>query len=93
MVNIWNPDYAGNPNNAFYVNYSKLVDMDWKEFRDMYQGLHEDARKKFNRYLADLKSREVHRETEEYLKMLDEHEKSRGKRIIIKFGSLDACVA
>ncbi|MBI2628956.1 hypothetical protein HYW74_02645 [Candidatus Pacearchaeota archaeon] len=89
MVNIWNPDYAGNPDNAFYVHSSRLVGMDWKEFRKMYGGLNEEVRKEFDSYLLQVE----HMKTWEYLRMLDQHEKSRGKRIFIKFGCLEGCVA
>jgi hypothetical protein len=89
MVFIYDPDYAGNPDNGFFVAKSSLLKMDWKEFRTLYRSLDDSVRKEVDDYLY----RVSHMETWEYIRKIREaEEKSSFHSIQFSTGLADCLV-
>ncbi|HRZ85359.1 MAG TPA: hypothetical protein P5277_01130 [Candidatus Paceibacterota bacterium] len=82
MVNIWDPDYEFNPNNNHYLWESKLVNMNWKEFRTMYNSLQEVVKEEFDKYLWNVKAMEITEETRKKIEFIQEAENATSKNSI-----------
>ena len=70
MVYLWDPDYIGNSDNRFYVRSSGLLNMDWKEFRNMYEHLHPEPKKELDIFMGKVE----HMKTWEDIRRIKEHE-------------------
>lgn len=74
MVNIWEEDYIGNPNNRFYLTITRCLGLDvkenWKQCRDMYLSLDNEVREEFYSFIWEVESMNIHKETQEYIALL-----------------------
>lgn len=84
MVNIWDRDYIGNPNNRFYVSSAGMIGMEWKYFREMYDKLDEEPKKELNIFLRRLQSIEI----QEYIESIGNFENQSSELRQIKYNSL-----
>ena len=87
MVNIWDRDYVGNPDNQFYVSSAKQTNMDWKDFREMYNSLHLDVKEELDKYLFSVVSMELGQDLRK-LVMLEENARKATRLHLIKFGAV-----